>query len=171
MKPYSLGGRANPEPATEKEDTIAKTDSKTVDEYIATYPEDVQAILKRVRSTIRKALPGAVEVISYQMPAYKLHDGNGIVFAGWMQHFSLYGATDEVVAAFSDDLASYEIDKGTIRFPYSKAVPLKLIERITKFRAKERGKRAMDKRTRSKESLLVMRRPTRAAADRGKRGG
>src|SRR2546427_11916614 len=107
---------------------MTKTDFKSVDEYIASYPEDVQAILRRVRSTIRKAVPGAEEVISYQIPAYKLHGGPVLYFAGWKQHYSLYPATAHVVAAFKDDLAPYEVNKGTIRFPLSQPVPVKLIE-------------------------------------------
>ena len=116
---------------------MAKTDFKSVDEYIATHPEDVQAILQRVRSTIRKAVPGAEEVISYQMPTYKLPGGPVLYFAGWKRHYSLYPATDHVVEAFKDDLAPYEVDKGTIRFPLSQPVPVKLIEGIAKLRAKE----------------------------------
>ena len=119
---------------------MAKTDYKSVDEYMAAQPEDVRAILQRVRSTIRKALPGAEEVISYQIPAYKLHGGAALYFAGWKKHFSLYPATDQMVEAFKDELAPYEVDKGTIRFPLSEPVPVKLIERIAKFRAKEPGR-------------------------------
>jgi uncharacterized protein YdhG (YjbR/CyaY superfamily) len=124
---------------------MAKTDFKSVDEYIAKHPEDVQAILQRVRSTIRKALPGAEEVISYQIPTYKLHGGYVIYFAGWKRHYSLYPATDHLVAAFKDELAPYEVSKGTIRFPLSQPVPVKLIERIAKFRAKEAAERASAK--------------------------
>ena len=124
---------------------MVKTDFNSVDEYIATYPEDVQAILQRVRSTIRKAMPGAEEVISYQMPAYRLHGGAVLSFAGWKQHYSLYGATGHLVQAFEDDLAPYEVDKGTIRFPMSRPVPVKLIERIAKFRAREAAERAQKK--------------------------
>jgi len=122
---------------------MAKTDFKSVDEYIATQPEDVQAILQRVRSAIRKAVPGAEEVISYQIPAYKLHGGPVLYFAGWKQHFSLYPVTDHVVEAFQADLAPYKVGKGTIRFPLSQPVPVKLIERIVKFRAKEAAERAV----------------------------
>jgi uncharacterized protein YdhG (YjbR/CyaY superfamily) len=123
---------------------MAKTDFKSVDEYIATHPGDVQAILQRVRSTIRKAVPGAEEVISYQIPTYKLHGDAVIYFAGWKKHFSLYPATDQLVEAFKDDLAPYEVDKGTIRFPLSQPVPVKLIEHIAKFRAKETASRSSD---------------------------
>ena len=121
---------------------MATTDFKSVDEYIATHPEDVQAILERVRRTIRKALPGAEEVISYQIPAYKLHGGSVLYFAGWKQHYSLYPATVHLVAAFKDELAPYKVNKGTIRFPLSQPVPAKLIERIAKFLAKEAAERA-----------------------------
>ena len=116
---------------------MAKTDFKSVDEYIASQPEAAQGILKRVRSTIRKAVPGAEEVISYQIPTYKLRGGPVIYFAGWKQHYSLYPCTDRVVAAFRDDLAPYEINKSTVRFPLSKPVPVKLIEGIAKVRAQE----------------------------------
>jgi uncharacterized protein YdhG (YjbR/CyaY superfamily) len=124
---------------------MAKTDFNSVDEYIASQPEAVQAVLKRVRSAIRKAVPGAEEVISYQIPAYKLPSGSVLYFAGWKQHYSLYPATDQVVEAFEDDLAPYTVNKGTIRFPLSQPVPVKLIERIAKFRAKENAERAKAK--------------------------
>jgi uncharacterized protein YdhG (YjbR/CyaY superfamily) len=125
---------------------MAKTDFKSVDEYIATHPRGVQAILQRVRRTIRQAMPGAQEVISYQIPAYKLGGGAVIYFAGWKKHYSLYPAGDRLVAAFKDELARYEVDKGTIRFPLSEPVPVRLIARIAKFRAREAARRAKAKR-------------------------
>ena len=94
-----------------------------------------------MRSIIRKALPGAEEVISYQIPAYKLHGRCVLYFAGWKQHYSLYPAGDQLVAAFKEELAGYKLSKGTIRFPLSEPVPVKLIERIAKFRAKEVAER------------------------------
>ena len=120
---------------------MAKTSFKSVDEYIASQPETVQSVLQRVRSTIRKAVPEAEETISYQIPTYKLRGGGGLSFAGWKQHYSLYGATGRLVAAFGNDLAPYEVNKGTIRFPLSQPVPARLIARIAKFRAKEAGAR------------------------------
>jgi uncharacterized protein YdhG (YjbR/CyaY superfamily) len=122
---------------------MAKNDFKSVDEYIASQPEVVQDVLKRVRSTICKAVPGAEETITYRIPTYKLNGRAVLYFAGWKQHYSLYPSTDHVVAAFKDDLAKYEVSKGTIRFPLSEPVPVKLIEGIAKVRAKEvaaRGK-------------------------------
>jgi uncharacterized protein YdhG (YjbR/CyaY superfamily) len=130
---------------------MARTDFKSVDEYIATQPKNVQAILQRVRSIIRKAVPGAEEAISYQIPTYKLHGDYVLYFAGWKEHYSLYPATAQLVAAFKDDLAPYELSKGTIRFPLSEPVPAKLIERIAKFRAKEAAERAKPKRAGAKK--------------------
>lgn len=124
---------------------MAKTDFKSVDEYIASHPEAAQGILERVRSAIRKAVPGAEEAISYQIPAYKLHGSPVLYFAGWRQHYSLYPATGHVVSTFKDELAPYEVRKGTIRFPLSQPVPVKLIERIAKARAKEVAERGKAK--------------------------
>jgi uncharacterized protein YdhG (YjbR/CyaY superfamily) len=120
---------------------MAKTDFKSVDEYIASQPEAAQGILRRVRSTIRNAVPGAEEVISYKIPTYKLPSGPVLYFAGWKQHYSLYPAGERLVAAFKDELAPYKVNKGTIRFPLSQPVPVKLIGRIAKFRAKEVAER------------------------------
>jgi uncharacterized protein YdhG (YjbR/CyaY superfamily) len=116
---------------------MARTDFQSVDEYIASQPAALHQILDRVRTAIRKALPAAEEVISYQIPAYRLHGAVVIYFAGWKQHYSLYPATGQLVEAFTSELASYELSKGTIRFPLSQPVPVKLIERIAKFRAKQ----------------------------------
>ena len=116
---------------------MAKTDFNSVDEYIASQPEAARDKLERVRSIIRKALPEAEETISYRIPAYKL-DGKAVIyFAGWKRHYSLYPATAQLVAACKDELAPYEVEKGTIRFPLSEPVPVKLIGRIAKFRAEE----------------------------------
>ena len=116
---------------------MAKDDFKSVDNYIASQPEAAQIALRRVRSAILKALPGAEEVISYKMPAYKLHGDRVLFFAGWKNHYSLYPAGARLVAEFKAELAPYTIDKSTIRFPLSQPVPVKLIENIAKFRVKE----------------------------------
>ena len=111
---------------------------KNIDEYIAGFPRAVQGVLKRVRSAVRTAIPGAEEVISYGIPTYKLHGRYVLYFAGWKRHYSLYPSTDRLVATFQDELASYEVNnKGTIRFPLSEPVPVKLIAGIATFRAKE----------------------------------
>jgi uncharacterized protein YdhG (YjbR/CyaY superfamily) len=116
---------------------VAKTNFASVDEYLATLPDETRRVLKRVRGVLRKALPKADEVISYQIPLYK-QDGQRIVFfAGWKEHYSLYPAGARLVAAFKEELAPYKVTKGTIRFPLSEPVPVQLIERIARFRAKE----------------------------------
>ena len=124
---------------------MAKTDYKSVDQYIASQPEAVRPVLERVRNIIRKALPEAEEVISYQIPSYKMAGGAVIYFAGWKAHYSLDPATAGLVAAFKSDLARYELSKGTIRFPLSKPVPVRLISRIARFRAKEVAERQKEK--------------------------
>ena len=116
---------------------MGRANFTNVDEYISAQPETAQVVLQLVRSTLRKALPGAEEVISYKIPAYRLHGEIVLYFAGWKQHYSLYPAGERMVAAFKDQLASYKVSKGTIRFPLSEPVPVKLIERIAKFRAGE----------------------------------
>jgi len=130
---------------------MAKTDFKSIDEYIATFPPDVQASLQRVRTTIRKALPQAEEAISYQIPTFKLHGSYVLYFAGWKQHYSLYPASSRLVAAFKDELAPYAVNKGTIRFPLSKPVPVKLIAGIARFLAEEADARAIAKAARPKK--------------------
>jgi len=115
-----------------------RTPPRNIDEYIARFPRSVQGVLKRVRSAIRKAVPRAEEGISYRIPTYKLHGRYVLYFAGWKQHYSLYPSNDRLVATFKDELAPYEVNnKGTIRFPLSEPVPVKLIEGIARFRAKE----------------------------------
>jgi len=108
-----------------------------VDEYLASQSEDAQHVLHSVRNIIRKALPRAEELISYNIPAYKVEGGIALYFAGWKHHYSLYPAGERLRARFKDELAPYRVSKGTIRFSLSEPVPAKLIERIAKFRAKE----------------------------------
>lgn len=105
--------------------------------YIARFPRSVQTVLKRMRAIIRKAVPNAEESISYQIPAYTLHGRPVIYFAAFKEHYSMYPSNTRLVAAFKDKLEGYEMSKGTIRFPLSEPVPVKLIEGIAKFRAKE----------------------------------
>lgn len=126
---------------------------KSVDEYIAAHPKDVQTTLRRVRSAIRKALPAAEEVISYQIAAYKLHGSAVIYFAGFKQHYSIFPGNARLIAAFKDDLAPYEYNnKGTIRFPLGKPVPVGLIARMAKFLAKEAKERAQAKQAGSAQA-------------------
>jgi hypothetical protein len=87
-----------------------------VDDYISSQPEAAQRILKPVRSSIGKALPGAEEVISYKMPTYKLHGTAVLYFAGWRQHYSLYPGSNGVLAMFKDDLAATMLPRARFAF-------------------------------------------------------
>ena len=107
----------------------------SVDEYIAAQPEAVQPVLRRVRSAIRRAIPDAAEVLSYGMPTYKLGKARVLYFAAWRAHYALYGATAGVLKTLKPELARYKVEKGTIQFPLSEPVPVKLIERIARLRA------------------------------------
>jgi uncharacterized protein YdhG (YjbR/CyaY superfamily) len=98
-----------------------------------------------VRNAIRKAVPEADEVISYNIPTYKQQGEPVLYFAGWKQHFSLYPVSASLLAAFEHDIAPYAVSKGTMRFSLSQPVPVKLIGRIAKFRAKEVAARAQKK--------------------------
>lgn len=116
---------------------MAKTDFKTVDEYLETLPDATQKVLGEVRTIIRKTLPDAEEAISYQIPAYKQDGVVVIYFAGWKEHFSLYPVGDSFAAAFPEEAARYPIAKGTVRFALNERVPAALIEKIVKLRAEE----------------------------------
>jgi uncharacterized protein YdhG (YjbR/CyaY superfamily) len=123
-------------------ESMKSTAPRNIDEYIAGFPRTAQVALRRVRTAIRAALPKAEEAISYRIPTYRLHGRYVIYFAGWKQHYSLHPADERLVSAFKDKLAPYEInDKGTIRFPLSEPVPVKLIAGIARFRGKEVAER------------------------------
>ena len=118
---------------------MAKSTFKSVDDYIAAQSGAVSHILSRIRSTLRKALPGAEEVISYGIPAYKVNGKTVIYFAAFKEHYSIFPGNAELVAELGDELAAYQRSKGTIRFPLEKPVPVKLIEKIARIRAKQIG--------------------------------
>ena len=111
---------------------MKEADGAVVDAYIARQPAHAQPVLQRVRRIIRKALPGAEETLSYQIPTYRLHGRYVVHFAGWKQHWSLYPVTDRVRTALGPALASYEVSKGTLRFPLADPVPARLVERIVR---------------------------------------
>ena len=118
--------------------------AKNIDEYIAGFPKDVQALLEQIRTTVRKAAPDAVEAISYGMPAFKLN-GNLVYFAGFKNHIGFYPVPSGI-EAFKKELSVYEQGKGSVRFPLNKPMPLDLITKIVKFRVKENLQKAKAKR-------------------------
>jgi len=98
-------------------------------------PEAVRPKLERVRDAIRRAVPEAVEGIAYRMPGYRLHGKPLLYFAGFKEHYSLFAASGTFFAALEEELSGYEVRKGTVHFPLTKPVPVKLIGRIAKLRA------------------------------------
>ncbi|MEW6027847.1 MAG: iron chaperone [Chloroflexota bacterium] len=113
----------------------------SVDEYIATFPDETQRLLEEVRAIIRTAAPDAREKISYQIAAFELNGKNLIHFAGWENHISLYpipSGSD----AFDQEIAPYADGKGTLKFPLDKPLPSKLIERVVRLHVAENERKA-----------------------------
>jgi uncharacterized protein YdhG (YjbR/CyaY superfamily) len=115
----------------------------TVDEYIASFPQDLQPVLEELRQTIKKAAPQAQEKISYGMPAF-FQDGSIVYFAAWKTHVGLYGASG-ALEAFSEEVSPYVGEKGSLRFPLSKPIPLSLVSDIVKFGVEENLAKARQK--------------------------
>lgn len=115
---------------------MKRSDFKSIDEYIATFPSDTQTILEKIRQTIKSVAPDATETISYKIPTFKLNGKYLIYFAGFKKHVSLYPAPRSV-AAFKKELLAYKGEKGTVQFPIDKPLPLSLIKKIVKFRVNE----------------------------------
>lgn len=109
--------------------------AKNIDEYIAAFPPEVQAILQKIRTTIRKAAPGAEEAIKYQIPTFVLGQ-NLVHFAAFQKHIGFY-PTASGIAAFSAELTDYVWAKGSVQFPLSKPIPMTLIRRMVEFRVEE----------------------------------
>jgi uncharacterized protein YdhG (YjbR/CyaY superfamily) len=102
----------------------------TIDDYIASYPEDVQTILREVRKTIRQAAPDAVETVSYQIPTYKLNGRPLIYFAAWKRHISVYPLPPGGDESFERQMDEYRTGKGTAHFPLDKPIPYDLIRKM-----------------------------------------
>jgi uncharacterized protein YdhG (YjbR/CyaY superfamily) len=117
---------------------------RTIDEYIAGFPEDIQALLQKVRKTIHTAAPDAEEKISYQMPTFYLK-GNLVHFAAFKNHIGFYPAPTGI-EEFTKELSPYAGGKGSARFPLDKPIPYDLIRRIVRFRVKENLQKAAEKK-------------------------
>jgi uncharacterized protein YdhG (YjbR/CyaY superfamily) len=113
-----------------------RTQPSTIDEYIKGFPVDVQVILEKMRQTIRRAAPGAVEAISYQMPAFKLNGKGLVYFAAFERHIGFYPIPSGI-EAFKKELSPYKQGKGSVQFPLDEPIPYDLVERIVKYRVKE----------------------------------
>lgn len=108
---------------------------KSMDEYIESFPKDVQQILQKLRRAISKAAPDAEEAMRYGIPTFRLN-GNLVHFGAYQHHIGFY-PTPSGIRAFQKELSRYEGSKGTVRFPIDKPLPLPLISRIVKFRVRE----------------------------------
>ena len=113
---------------------------RTIDEYIETFPNEVQRLLRKMRRTISEAAPEAVEAISYQMPTFKLHGKNLVHFAAFKSHIGFYPIPSGI-KAFQKELAPYKQGKGSVQFPFDRPIPVSLVKKIVAFRVKE-AKRA-----------------------------
>jgi uncharacterized protein YdhG (YjbR/CyaY superfamily) len=120
-----------------------------IDEYISTFPEDIQEILQKIRKTVRNAAPDATETISYQIPTFKQSE-NIVHFAAFSKHISFF-PTSSGVRKFRKELAGYETSKGTIKFTLGKPIPYVLISKITKFRVAESMGKEKRKRVEKKK--------------------
>jgi uncharacterized protein YdhG (YjbR/CyaY superfamily) len=112
-----------------------QTAPKTIDEYIAGFPQDVQETLQKIRATIREAAPDAEEKIAYQIPTFLLK-GNLVYFAAFKKHIGFYPAPTGI-EEFKEEVSVYGWAKGTVKFPPDKPIPFDLIRRIVRFRVKE----------------------------------
>ena len=105
---------------------------RTMDEYIGSFPKDVQEKLESIRKLVAKLAPDAQEKISYQMPTFYLN-GNLVHFAAFQNHIGFY-PTPHGISEFQDELSKYKNGKGSVQFQLDEPLPMKLIERIVKYR-------------------------------------
>jgi uncharacterized protein YdhG (YjbR/CyaY superfamily) len=108
---------------------------KDIDEYIKSFPDDVQIILQTIRQIIQEAAPEAEETINYQIPTFKLN-GNLVHFAAFKKHIGFY-PTPSGIDAFKNELSAYEGAKGSVKFPFDEEIPIDLVKRIVKYRVEE----------------------------------
>jgi uncharacterized protein YdhG (YjbR/CyaY superfamily) len=121
------------------------TEPASVDEYLATLPDDRRAAMEQLRQTIRAAAPDAHEQLSYKMPAFKTHGQFLVSYDAYKNHYSLFPASDGVVEGLGEEIQPHLAGRGTIRFPASRPLPLDLIRRIIEIRLGENEARAADR--------------------------
>jgi uncharacterized protein YdhG (YjbR/CyaY superfamily) len=125
--------------------TTEKVKFETVDQYIGSFGKEDQQVLEKIRKTIKKALPAAEEVISYQIPAYK-SNGFAIYFSCFKAHYSLAFPPPTPFEKFKKELAGYEQSKSVVQLPKDQPVPYDLIAEMAKFKAKENEANAAKKK-------------------------
>lgn len=117
---------------------MAKTDFKTIGEYQATFPPDIRERMQQIREVIHEAVPGVEEVISYQIPAFKVGKFFLLYYSAYTKHISLSSPwSDELLKEFADDIKGYKVSKSAIQLPNDQPLPLDLIKRIVLFRKNE----------------------------------
>ncbi|MGO4375055.1 iron chaperone [Paenibacillus sp. MCAF20] len=116
---------------------------ETIDEYMAMFTPEVQAVLQQLRSVIKEAAPEAAETIGYQMPAFK-HYGSLVFFAAYKKHIGFY-PTSSGIPPFLEELSAYKVSKGAIQFPLGKPLPYDLIRRMVAYRVAENEQKAAEK--------------------------
>lgn len=110
--------------------------AQTIDEYISTFPEEVQDLLRKLRSVIKSAAPETTEGISYRIPTFYLDGKYLVYFAAFKNHISVYPATTSAVDKV-EGLSAWKVSKGTLRFPLGQPIPFDLIEKFVSYRVKE----------------------------------
>jgi uncharacterized protein YdhG (YjbR/CyaY superfamily) len=126
----------------------ANNSFKNIDEYISLFPKETQALLRRMRATIKEVAPGAEEAIKYQMPTFVLN-GNLVHFAAYKNHIGFYPVPTGI-EKFKKELSAYKTSKGAVQFPLDKPLPLDLIRRIVRFRVAENLTKAEEKSRKKK---------------------
>ena len=127
---------------------MEKQSPQNIDEYIARFPEDVQAKLEKLRATIHQVAPNTQEKISYQMPTFTLQ-GNLVHFAAYKNHIGFY-PTPSGIEQFNERLSIYKSAKGSVQFPLDQPIPYKLVGEIVAFRVEENLAKAAAKRKKKK---------------------
>lgn len=115
---------------------------ESVDDYMAGLPDDRRAVMEQLRSTIRAAAPDATEVISYNMPAFRLNGRFLVSYEAFKRHYSLFPWSDAMLEELGDELRPYAVGKGTIRFPAEQPIPHALVTRIVQIRNREVAREA-----------------------------
>ncbi len=130
-------------------DTVqGRSSAKSIDEYIAEFPPETQAVLREIRALIRECAPDAAETISYAIPTFDLNGKHLVHFGGYQRHIGFY-PTASGIEAFKDELKSYKASTGAVQFPLGKPLPVDLIRRIVEFRVRESTSKAANSEQRA----------------------
>lgn len=129
---------------------MKKTNYQSIDEYIGTFPDDIQSRLESMRQIIKSVIPGAIETISYQIPTFKINNKNIVHFSAYKKHIGLYPGSS-AIEHFKEELSQYKWSKGAVQFPLDNPIPSELVKKIVIFRAREN--QSQIKNTRSTRSL------------------